>query len=175
MTLLHQTEPTPAMGRLRQPHFHGRSSLPAIAQHMLVHVPAAEWNPDAVGGSAAVSGSCTPFPGRQPVASSFLQHSRCYSTGSGRDQPVQESLSGKSLRRTASSGCRSPKPQRQQKHLLPWGDLHGEHRAAVHSTPGDMGSATSSGNATASTRAAMGQPRISLNQPPPARQELILP
>lgn len=126
------------------------------------------------GGRAVVSGSYTSFPGRQPVASSFLQHSPCYGTGSGGDLPVplfQESLKGKSMTRTDSSGCTSPKPQRQRERLLPSGGSarsHPKPQMPLCKMPrGDAASATSSGSDAASARTATGQPAIGLNQPAP--------
>lgn len=137
----------------RSPHQQrGGSSSPASmdgAQHVLVRVPGAVWNPDAAGGSAAVSGSFTPFPGRQPVASSFLQHSLCYDTGSGRDQREEPEENSQFWQQ-------EPRATEAAGASLPWEDPHGERRAAVQETPGHVGSATT--ERRSSHGATQGQP-----------------
>lgn len=66
------TEAT-AGGHAGSPSPNDGGAAAAIVQRVLVCVPSAACRPDTSGGRAAVPGSYASFPGRQPVASSFLK------------------------------------------------------------------------------------------------------
>lgn len=89
----------------------------AIIQRVLVCVPSAARSPDTAGGRAAVPGSDASFPGRQPVASSFLKScSRLWCgvwLGSARAS-LPGVVNGEERDENRQFWMHNPKPQRKQ-------------------------------------------------------------